>query len=289
MEWNDVRIFLAVARCGSFGEAARALNVSHPTVGRRIKVLEDEAKQALFRRTKDGLVLTDAGDTVRALAESMEDSALSMERRLTGNDQRLEGILRISSADWFAGYVLAPVLVALIHRHPAVVPEVIASHRLLDLSRREADVAFRIVPFSEPDIVQRRLMRMSYGVYASAATAQALQDNPASVGVILMNTAQSHFPDVAWVLERFPRCRRAFTSTNRSVQAQMCLRGVGIAVLPRPLGDAVSGLQRLDTPDQPPTREIWVGYHQDLRHMDRLRAMLNIADMMLSDSATVEH
>ncbi|MFF7057015.1 LysR family transcriptional regulator [Achromobacter spanius] len=288
MEWNDVRIFLAVARNGSFGEAARALNVSHPTVGRRIKVLEDEAKQALFRRTKDGLVLTDAGDTVRALAESMEDSALSMERRLSGNDQRLEGILRISSADWFAGYVLAPVLVELIHRHPAVVPEVIASHRLLDLSRREADVAFRIVPFSEPDIVQRRLMRMSYGAYASAATAQALQDNPASVGVILMNTAQSHFPDVAWLLESFPRCRRAFTSTNRSVQAQMCLRGVGIAVLPRPLGDAVSGLQRLDTPDQPPTRDIWVGYHQDLRHMDRLRAMLDIADMMLSDSATVE-
>jgi DNA-binding transcriptional LysR family regulator len=219
----------------------------------------------------------------------MEDSALSMERRLTGNDQRLEGILRISSADWFAGYVLEPVLVELIHRHPAVVPEVIARHRLLDLSRREADVAFRIVPFSEPDIVQRRLMRMSYGVYASAATAQALQDNPASVGVILMNTAQSHFPDVAWVLERFPRCRCAFTSTNRSVQAQMCLGGVGFAVLPRPLGDAVSGLQRLDTPDQPPTRDIWVGYHQDLRHMDRLRAMLNIADMMLSDSATVEH
>lgn len=285
MEWNDVRIFLAVARSGSFGAAARALDVSHPTVGRRIKVLEDEARQALFRRTKDGLVLTDAGDTVRALAESMEDSALSMERRLTGNDQRLEGILRISSADWFAGYVLAPVLVELIHRHPAVVPEVIASHRLLDLSRREADVAFRIVPFSEPDIVQRRLMRMSYGVYASAATVHALQDNPASVGVILMNTAQSHFPDVAWVLERFPRCRRAFTSTNRSVQAQMCLRGVGIAVLPRPLGDAVSGLQRLDTPDQPPTRDIWVGYHQDLRHMDRLRVMLDIADTMLSNSA----
>ncbi|AOU92660.1 LysR family transcriptional regulator [Achromobacter ruhlandii] len=289
MEWNDVRIFLAVARGGSFGEAARALGVSHPTVGRRIKVLEDEARQPLFRRTKDGLVLTDAGDTVRALAESMEDSALSMERRLTGNDQRLEGILRISSADWFAGYVLAPVLVELTRRHPAVVPEVIASHRLLDLSRREADVAFRIVPFNEPDIVQRRLMRISYGVYGSMATAQALGDDPASVGVILMNTAQSHFPDVAWVLERFPRCRRAFTSTNRSVQAQMCLRDMGIAVLPRALGDAVPGLQRIHTPDQPPTRDIWVGYHQDLRHMDRLRAMLDIADMMLSESSSAAH
>ncbi len=76
MEWNDVRIFLAVARSGSFGESARMLDVSHPTVGRRIKVLEDEAKQPLFRRTKDGLVLTDAGDTVLALAESMEDAAV---------------------------------------------------------------------------------------------------------------------------------------------------------------------------------------------------------------------
>ncbi|WP_020203412.1 MULTISPECIES: LysR family transcriptional regulator [Cupriavidus] len=289
MEWNDVRIFLAVARGGSFGEAARRLDVSHPTVGRRIKVLEDEAQQPLFRRTKDGLVLTDAGDTVLALAESMEDSALSMERRLAGNHERLEGILRISSADWFAGHVLAPVLVELTRRHPAVVPEVIASYRLLDLSRRETDVAFRIVPFSEPDIVQRRLMRMSYGLYASAETARALQNDPASVGVILMNTAQSHFPDVAWVLDRFPLCRRVFTSTSRTVQAQMCLRGMGIAVLPRPVGDAVSGLRRIETPEPPPARDIWVGYHHDLRHMERLRAMLDIAGRMLSDSATAAH
>lgn len=286
MEWNDVRIFLAVVRSGSFGEAARMLGVSHPTVGRRIKALEDEAEQALFRRTRDGLVLTDAGDGVLALAESMENSALAMERRLAGNHERLEGILRISSAEWFAGYVLAPVLAELTRRHPAVVPEVIASYRLLDLSRREADVAFRLVPFSEPDIVQRRLMSIPYGLYGSADTAAALQADPASVGLILMNTTQSHFPDVAWLLDRFPSSRRVFTSTSRAVQAQMCLRGMGIAVLPRPLGDALSGLQRIELPDRPPSRDIWVGYHHDLRHMDRLRAMLDIADTMLSSAAT---
>lgn len=285
MEWSDVRIFLAATRGGSLGEAARRLGVSHPTVGRRIKALEEEAGQPLFRRTKDGLVLTDAGDAVLALAESMENSALSMERRLAGSHGRLEGILRISSADWFAGYVLAPVLAELGRRHPAVVPEVIASYRLLDLSRRDADVAFRIVPFSEPDIVQRRLMRIPYGLYGSAETARAAQEDPASVGLILMNTAQSHFPDVAWVLDRFPHSRRAFTSTSRTVQAQMCVRGMGIAVLPRPVGDAVAGLQRIDTQDQPPARDVWVGYHHDLRHMDRLRAMLDIADAMLADSA----
>lgn len=286
MEWSDVRIFLAVARAGSFGEAARTLGVSHPTVGRRIKALEVEAEQALFRRTASGLVLTDAGDGVLALAESMENSALAMERRLAGNHDRLEGILRISSAEWFAGHVLAPVLAELTRRHPAVVPEVIASHRLLNLSRREADVAFRIVPFSEPDIVQRRLMRVAYALYGTAETAAALAKDPASVGLILMNTAQSHFPDVAWLLDRFPGSRRVFTSTSRAVQAQMCLRGLGIAVLPRPLGDALPGLQPIAMPDQPPSRDIWVGYHHDLRHMDRLRAMLEIADAMLSQGAS---
>jgi molybdate transport repressor ModE-like protein len=283
MDWSNVRIFLAVARGGSFGAAARALGVSHPTVGRRVKALEEEAEQALFRRTTDGLVLTDAGETVLALAESMENAALAMERRLAGNHDRLEGILRISCAEWFAGHVLAPVLAELTHRHPAVVPEVIASYRLLDLSRREADVAFRIVPFTEPDIVQRRLMHMPYGLYGSPESARAVVDDPASVGLILMNTAQSHFPDVAWLLDRFPSSRRVFTSTSRGGAAQRALHGGGVGVLPRPLGDAVAGLQRIDMADQPPGRDIWVGYHHDLRHMDRLRAMLDLADTMLSD------
>jgi len=281
MEWSDVRIFLAVARGGSYGSAARALGISHPTVGRRIKTLEDEAGQALLRRTREGLILTNSGDAVFALAESMEASALAMERRLAGNHQRLEGILRISSADWFAGYVLAPVLADLTRRHPAVVPEVIASYRLLDLSRRDADVAFRLVPFSEPDIVQRRFLRMPYGLYGSAETALAVQEDTAAVGLILMNSAQSHFPDVAWLLERLPDSPRAFTSTSRTVQAQMCRRGLGVAVLPRPLGDATAGLQLIERFGSPPSRDIWVGYHQDLRHMDRLRALLDIAEELL--------
>jgi DNA-binding transcriptional LysR family regulator len=69
----------------------------------------------------------------------------------------------------------------------------------------------------------------------------------------------------------------------------MCLQGMGIAVLPRPLGDALPGLQRIDLSDEPPARDIWVGYHQDLRHMDRLRAMLEIADTMLPVSAIASH
>ncbi|MBY4952656.1 LysR family transcriptional regulator [Pantoea sp. DY-17] len=282
MDWGDVQVLLAVMRNGSFGKAALSLGVSHPTVGRRIKALEDEAQQALFRRTTEGLVLTDAGDGIIKLAEAMENSALAMERRLAGNHDRLEGILRISSAEWFTNYVLAPVLSELTRRHPAIVPEIIAGYRLLDLSRRDADIAFRIVPFTDPNIVQRRLMRVPYALYGTPQNAQALLKAPSSVGLILMNTGQSHFPDVSWLLDHFPQSKPAFKSTSRAVQAQMCLRGMGIAVLPRPLGDATTGLQRIEMPDIPPSRDIWVGYHQDLRHMDRLRALLDIADIMLA-------
>jgi len=282
MEWSDVRIFLAVARGGSFGSAARALKVSHPTVGRRIAVLTGDTGQPLFRRTANGLVLTDAGDSILAIAEAMESAAFAVERRLTGASESLEGILRISAADWFAVHVLAPILAELVRIHPGITPEVIAGYRLLDLSRRDADVAFRIVPFAEPDIVQRRLMTMRYGLYGTRATAHRVQKDSASVGLIVMDTAQSYFPDVAWLRDKYPRARRAFTSTSRSVQAQMCAQGAGLAVLPRALGDAVPGLTLIDPDDAPPSRDIWVGYHRDLRQMDRLRVMLDIASARLT-------
>ena len=184
--------------------------------------------------------------------------------------------------------MLAPSLAELVRQHPGVVPEIIASYRLLDLSRREADVAFRIVPFSEPDIVQRRLMTMPYGLYGSEATVRAVADDPRSVRLILMNAAQAHFPDVTWLIETFPESTPAFSSTSRSVQAQMCARGVGVAVLPHPLGEQVDGLHHIDMFGQPPGRDVWVGYHQDLRHMDRLRALLEIAERMLPDASAME-
>ncbi|WP_314409883.1 LysR family transcriptional regulator [Pseudomonas kuykendallii] len=281
MDWDDLRFFLAIARAGSLGAAARQLGVSHPTVGRRLQALEQASGQAFFRRTGEGLVPTAIGEGILSLAEEMESSALAIARRIDGSDEQPEGILRISSADWFAGYVLAPVLGELVRRYPAVVPEVIAGMRLSDLTRREADIAFRIVPFDQPDIVQRRLMSMPYGLYTSAALPFEPGPDGSGCTLILMNTAQAYYPDVLWVQRMLPAARTAFTSSSRTVQARMCAQGLGVAVLPRLLGDQFPTLTRVELGEAPPPRDIWMGYHQDMRRLDRLRALVELANDML--------
>ncbi|WP_338805524.1 LysR family transcriptional regulator [Pseudomonas chlororaphis] len=277
MEWSDVRIFLAVARTGTLGAAARMLHLSHPTIGRRLRALEESTGQVLFQRTADGFILTEEGTAVVSLAEQMEESALAMERRLAGGEQKLEGTLKVSSADWFGAYVLPAVIAEYSLAYPLVEIEVLTGTRLFNLAQREADVAFRIVPFESPDIVQRRLIHMRYGVYVATASTDPLDGDGTGNRLIAMDTSTGAFPDIDWLKKRFPNASVVLQSNNRNVQAQMCARGLGIAVLPRPVGDQIKAIRRLDLTEDPPHREIWMGYHRDLRRLHRLRAFVDIA------------
>src|ERR1051325_5504092 len=270
MEWGDVKVFLAVAREQSLGAAARSLGISHPTVGRRLRALEAATGQALFQRHNEGAVLTEAGEAVLRLAEDMEASALAMQRRLAGGSERPEGVLRVSAPDWFASSVLPPVLHALQRQHPGIVPELMAGTRLFDLSPREGD------------IVLRRLMCVPYAVYA-ACEAEAPAADGEGAALLAMDAPGLHYPDVAWLRQRLPRARTVFATNHRGLQARLCARGMGIAVLPRPVGEQMAGLRELDLGGLPPGREVWMGYHRDLRRMDRLRALADLAARMLGD------
>jgi DNA-binding transcriptional LysR family regulator len=282
MEWSDVRIFLAVARATTLGGAGRALSLSHPTIGRRLRALEEATGQTLFQRTADGFVLTDEGTAVLSLAEQMEETALAMERRLAGETQTLEGVLRISSADWFGAYVLPPVIADFSRSYPDVLIEILTGQRLFNLAHREADLVFRIVPFDEPDVIQRRLLTMTYGVYVGSDLAEPVIGSGRGFQLITMDASLGSFPDTNWLKDCFPDARMGLRSNNRHVQAQMCARGVGIAVLPRPVGDAVPNLRRVRMDDSPPDRDIWMGYHRDMKRLGRLRAFVDTTTRILS-------
>jgi DNA-binding transcriptional LysR family regulator len=160
MEWSDLRIFLAVAREGTLGAAARKLGRSQPTMGRRLRALEQAVGQTLFQRTDGGFVLTDEGSAVLSHTERIEEEALALQRQLASHDQHLDGTLRIASSDWFGIHMLTPVFAEFARPQPRVVVELLTDARLYSLPRREADLAFRITPFREPEVISRRLMHI---------------------------------------------------------------------------------------------------------------------------------
>jgi len=276
MEWSDIRLFLAIARARSLNGAARLTGQSQPTMGRRLRALEHALGHALFQRGSEGFVLTDEGAALLAHAERMEEEALAFERELAGHGEELDGQLRVSSSDWFGVHMLAPVFAEFIQANPRVAIELVTDARLLNLARREADLAFRIQAFAEPDVIQRRLMTVPYGLYTAKGRSRALARQGAGCALITLDAAYSDFPDARWLRQVLPKAHVAFTSNSREAQARMCAEGVGLAVLPRPLGDRIAGLRLVKTSAPPPGRDVWVGFHRDLRRLRRLRALVDL-------------
>ena len=276
MEWSDLRIFLAIAREGTLGAAARTLGQSQPTMGRRLRALELAVGQTLFQRTGDGFVLTDEGAEVLNHAERMEDEALALQRQLTGQDQHLKGMLRLSSSDWFGTHILTPVIAEFARLQPRVVVELITSASHYSLSRREADMVFKIRPFDEPETLSRRLMHVPYAVYIKTGLDHTRAGDGAGTPLITMDTNFEQMPDAVWLRRLLPEARIVSRSNNRDVQGRMCALGAGAAVLPQPLGDALPGVERVNLGEQPPGRDTWVGYHRDMQHLARLRAFLSL-------------
>lgn len=276
MDWGDVRVFLAIARAGTLVGAGRTLGLTQPTMGRRLSALETAVGHKLFQRSANGFAPTDEGFAMLAHAERMEEEALAIERQVAGQAQELEGLLRVTSFDWFAARVLTPVLAEFAQRHPSVTVELLTDTRFLNLSRREADLAFRIGPFDEADVVSRRLMRISYGVFTRKGSAHPAQGGGAGCTLMALDTAFAGTPDDSWLQTMLPQARTVFRSNSRDVQAHMCAQGAGIAVLPLALGETIEGLERVVLGEAPPSREMWIGYHRDLRRLARLRSMLEL-------------
>jgi DNA-binding transcriptional LysR family regulator len=280
VSWDDLRIFLAVARAGTLGAAARELGQTQPTMGRRIRALEDGLGLSLFQRTADGFVLTHEGAGVLSHAERMEEEATAFERGLTGPSEGVEGLLRISSSEWFGHQVLAPIFARLSQAHPALTLELITDTRMMSLARREADLVFRFRGFDEADVLQRKVLHLEYGLYAAetylAARSALLDGDGAGHALITVDTAFDAFADVVWLRTRLPNAHIAQRSNSRDVQLRLCAAGAGVAVLPRLLGSHAPGLREVHFAEPPPGRDVWIGYHRDLRRLPRLRTLIEV-------------
>ncbi|MET4804245.1 DNA-binding transcriptional LysR family regulator [Bradyrhizobium sp. LB11.1] len=284
MEWSDLRIFLAIAREGTLGAAARKIGQTQPTMGRRLRALEQALGQTLFQRTADGFVLTDEGTAVLAHAERIEEEAIALQRQATGTETQLDGTLRLSSSDWFGAVMLSPVIAAFGKLHPKVIVELLTDARLYSLPRREADLVFRIKPFSEPEVISRKLLHIPYALYGKKGGKPPRAGDGSGARIVTMNAEFSDVPDAVWLKRTLPKAEIASRSNNRQAQAELCAGGGGLAVLPRPLGDRDRRLVALDIGASPPGRDTYVGYHRDLRRLARLRALLDLVIEKIADA-----
>ena len=156
LSWDDMQVFLAVARKGNLSAAARELKVTQPTVGRRLRALEKSLSARLFDRLPDGFVPTPAGEELLPLAEAMENTAAAIERRRATLADRVSGTVRLSVFEISAQF-LTDHLADLQARLPEVEFEVAISHQNANLSKREADLVLRACLPENPALIARKL------------------------------------------------------------------------------------------------------------------------------------
>jgi DNA-binding transcriptional LysR family regulator len=277
LDWDDLRSFLAIARHGTLSAAARALGVRQTTMGRRLAALQDRAGARLLMKTPGGFVLTQAGETILPHVERIEAEALAVERRVSGRDIRLEGVVRISTIEILAVEVLTPAFARLREEHPGITLEVSSEVRNVSLTRREADIALGLARLTQGDLVVRRVGTIGFGVYAAPAYLErfGLPDFAAGAPghVTIPNPADAMgLPEMAWFSALTHQARPGIRHNSRYGQRAAAIAGMGLAVLSRLMSEGTT-LIPLETPIPPPARDVFLAVHDDIRHTPRIRAV----------------
>lgn len=283
MNWDDLRIFLAVARGGTLHAAARQLGIDATTVARRVARLEAATELTLFEHTPAGHVLTPRGQELMAHAQAMEAAAQAANEGAAAGAGHGGGTVRISVSEGFGGWIIAPHLADFAQAHPDIAVELAASTGFLNPSRREADIAIMLARPSSGPLVVRKLTDYHLGLYGMAGT-------PEPAGPSALKTARlvGYVPDLIYS----PALRyiddidggltAGLTSTSVNAQAMMVRHGAGLGILPCFIGDADPGLVRLLEAEVDIRRAFWLVVHRDVRGIARVKAFVAWLDALIA-------
>ena len=294
-DWNDWRAFLAVARSGSTLAAARALRISQTTVARRIAGLEEALGLTLFERRPAGYVPTAAGTGMIAGAEAIEQAALGLEARARAASRVIEGIVRITTEEIFSTALLAPHLLELRERLPAIRIEIDNGVGLRDLGAGEADIALRSMRHAVGGgLVGRVIARDDWTLYCSRGYA-ARHGVPTSIPALkdhvivgggggMLAREYGEWIAAAGLEDRVTIQQGSATGLLTAVRT-----GLGIAALPCIVADALPDLIRCAPPphDQ---REMWLLTHERVRHQPAVRAVIDfLYDRLIAHVRGLQH
>lgn len=276
LDWNDIAVFLALARYRNLTETARVLGVNHTTVGRRIRALEESLDRRLFVRTRDGFLPTDAGYDLLQHAEGMEEHAHSIAREFTAATDAPGGIVRVATMEGLGSLYLAPRFKYLYRQNPSMRIELVTASHWINLSKREADI---LISFPKP--LGRRLSVQKIGEFALYlyATPGYLKERgiPKSMNDLKDHRLIDYIDElvqisaVRWFSDVMHNPPAEFRSTSLVAQYHACASGMGIAMLPTFVAGHDPSLVRVLEKSAVVKRDFWLAVHQDLLHLVRVR------------------
>jgi DNA-binding transcriptional LysR family regulator len=273
MDWEDLRHFLALAKAGSFSETARQLKVDHTTVARRVAALETALDLRLIDRLPRAVMLTPDGLRIAALGGRMEEDAFAILRAAKGADAAISGPVRVSAPPIYASVVVAPRLALLRQRHPGVVVDLFGEQQMANLDRREADISLRLSRPVGDGLIARKLGEMPFALYAAHGYAD--QRAIADWEFIAHDDLPVELPQQRWLNGVMQGRAVVFRASDPASFAAAARAGMGVALLPRFIGDGDAALVMLPSPEPPPCRDIWMVVHNDLRRAPRIRAVMD--------------
>ncbi len=278
LDWDDLRVFLAVARSRTLSGAARKLGVNQTTVTRRLEALEAKLGVRLFDRSPGGVNPTSAATEVVTVAERVEESVASIERQLIGQDTRLTGELRVTTIDMCAYYDVE-LFETFAKRYPEIELELSVGYFPRNLTRREADIAIRWTDKPPEHLVGHRVASAEYAVYAANSLLANYSDlTPLSeLPWVDWDIANNARVTALWMRDHIPETQ-VVCRYDMALALHAAIRvGMGVGFMPCAYGDADPLLQRIRPVEPGFGIDIWLLTHPDLRSTARVRAFMEHA------------
>jgi len=282
IEWNDLRLILAICREGTLSGAARSLGVNHSTVFRRVVTIEKKLGVEFFKRLPHGYTMTEAGEAVLLSAERIENEVFSLSRQLIGKDLNLHGTLRVTAPDAFAKKVLIPHMSSFYRSYPDIRIELSIENRFLDLINRETDVAIRSTNSPSESSVARKICTVETTFYA---TSNYLANNAKSTlekySWLMPNEGQVWLSVNSWRKKNYPESQVVFRCDTLLGLFEVARQDLGIVPLPCFLGDPEKNFRRVMKPPKELKSDLWLLIHPDLRRTARVRVFVDFLSAAL--------
>jgi DNA-binding transcriptional LysR family regulator len=284
LKWDDVRLFLALCRSRTVSEAGRALGVDSSTVSRRLGALEQVLAASLFDRGHEGISATKAAEDLLPVAEEMEAVMLRFASAAEGLEREVSGLVRIACPPDVADVVVAPLLRELFARHPALRIEIAPGEAVIDLARREADLALRTVRPTQGDLVVTRLTSVRWVVVASSELAKTLGELRAWHDAPWVGWGErlSQIGPARWLATHAKTVVPIVVSDSMKVQLAVVGAGVGVTLVPEPSAEyyglvpvKLAPALHADAAEWP-TNELFLVTHRALRDVPRVRAVWDL-------------